>query len=54
LPSEETTPPVMNMNRAMGLNFYSEATDSTRGKTQRSASFPQAKSKRFYACMSAY
>jgi hypothetical protein len=35
---------VMNMNRAMGLNFYSEATDSTRGKTPRPAAFPQAAS----------
>src|SRR5713101_2719870 len=46
LPSEETTPPVMNMNRAMGLNFYSEATDSTRGKSRRPQLF--LKSNRSY------
>jgi hypothetical protein len=48
LPSEETTPPVMNMNRAMGLNFYSEPTDSTRGKTRHSGAFPRGISGPFY------
>jgi hypothetical protein len=42
LPSEETTPPVMNMNRAMGLKLYSEATDSTRAKSLRPQLFPQS------------
>jgi hypothetical protein len=32
----------MNMNRAMGLKLYSEATDSTRGKSLRPQLFPQS------------
>jgi hypothetical protein len=35
LPSEETTPPVMKMYRAMGPNLYRAGLDSTSAKSGR-------------------
>jgi hypothetical protein len=41
LPREDTTPPVMKMYRAMGLNLYPRADDSPRTSWARRHAFPE-------------